>query len=44
MIITCDDCKKDFDILNQGYSSESLVLCAECWKSERLARACGGKK
>jgi hypothetical protein len=40
MIITCDDCKDDFDPTAEGYASDYLALCKVCnAKRIRLEKA-----
>ena len=42
MFTDCDDCGTCFDIFDQGYSSQYVTVCGECWKVESSSRQSGG--
>jgi hypothetical protein len=42
MIKTCDDCQKQFNILEEGYGHQFFVVCGKCWGVELKRREIGG--
>ena len=38
----CHDCGKSFDVFNEGYSSQYVTVCGECWRVELSRREAGG--
>ena len=42
MEVTCDDCGNVFDIFTEGYSSQYVTACGDCWSAEIANRAKGG--
>jgi hypothetical protein len=42
MIKICDDCGFSFDIFKEGYTSEYVLVCGECWAIQQAKRALGG--
>jgi len=43
MFKNCDECRKSFDVFNEGnVSNYSVALCGNCWKVELKRRELGG--
>ena len=42
MIVTCDDCQKNFDIFEEGHGTVFFKVCGKCWGTELKLRAVGG--